>query len=213
MTFSFVLLAACAKIKFLRIWSSNENKGFIVAEEDSTFIQFEVSGGNSVHSFKGVDGPEFYYTTTDGVSYKGCSGFEPSNGSCLTRKGVRDACSCEMLTSNMYRLSYTKTATLDTSGATVYLLWPGTPDLRSDNYTFPEIRASRSFSDIVYTSLFIGVGLVLLATVTGAGVIYYSQYGDAEDNNFHALLGTGLNRVRAAARAAVSKVQRQQENE
>ena len=45
-----------------------------------------------------------------------------------------------MLTSNMYRLSYTKTATLDTSGATVYLLWPGTPDLRSDNYTFPEIR-------------------------------------------------------------------------
>ncbi|KAK3729746.1 hypothetical protein RRG08_022059, partial [Elysia crispata] len=81
------------KIKFLRIWSSNENKGFIVAEEDITFIQFEVSGGNSVHSFKGIDGPEFYYTTTDGVSYKGCSGFEPSNGSCLTRKGVRDACS------------------------------------------------------------------------------------------------------------------------
>ena len=50
--------------------SSNENKGFIVAEEDRTFIQFEVSGSNSVHSFKGIDGPQFYYTTRDGVSHK-----------------------------------------------------------------------------------------------------------------------------------------------
>ena len=60
-----------AKIKFLRMQSSsNENKGFIVAEEDRTFIQFEVSGSNSVHSFKGIDGPQFYYTTIDGVSHK-----------------------------------------------------------------------------------------------------------------------------------------------
>ena len=49
-----------------------------------------------------------------------------------------------MLTSNIYRLSYIKTATLNTSGATVYLLWPGKPDLRSDNYTFPEIRGGHA---------------------------------------------------------------------
>ena len=50
--------------------SSYENNGFIVGKEDSTFIQFEVSGSNSVHSFKGIDGPQFYYTATDGVSHK-----------------------------------------------------------------------------------------------------------------------------------------------
>ena len=83
-------------------------------------------------------------TSKQPMTSQGCMGFEPSDGSCITRKRIRYACSCEMLTSNIYRLSYIKTATLNTSGATVYLLWPGKPDLRSDNYTFPEIRGGHA---------------------------------------------------------------------
>ncbi|KAK3762226.1 hypothetical protein RRG08_057464 [Elysia crispata] len=83
-----------AKIKFLRLQSSfNNNEEFLVAGKDHTVIEFEVSGNNSVHTFKGINGPQFYYTTTDGVSHKGCMGFDPDTGSCITRKGVRDACS------------------------------------------------------------------------------------------------------------------------
>ncbi|KAK3795585.1 hypothetical protein RRG08_049203 [Elysia crispata] len=53
--------------------------------------------------------------------------------------------------------------------------------LRSDNYTFPEIKASRSFGVTDYIKIFIGVGLVaLLATVAGLGVMCYKKYGGAE---------------------------------
>ncbi|KAK3780481.1 hypothetical protein RRG08_041338, partial [Elysia crispata] len=177
---------ACPKIELLSFQSSfKENEDFLVAGEDTTVIQFEVSGNNSVHSFDGKNGPQFYFTTTDMVSHEGCLGFDPDTGSCTKRTGVRDACSCEMKTSNKYWLSYTKTATLDTSRATVYLLWPGKPDLRSDNYTFPEIKAS--FGVTEYIKIFIGVGLVaLLATVAGVGVMCYNRTGGAEARNINA---------------------------
>ncbi|KAK3757805.1 hypothetical protein RRG08_063069 [Elysia crispata] len=82
------------KIKFLRFQSSfKNNRGFLVAGEDTSVIEFEVSGNNSVHAFIGKNGPQFFYTTTDGVSHKGCMGFDPDTGSCTNRKGVRDACS------------------------------------------------------------------------------------------------------------------------
>ncbi|KAK3704305.1 hypothetical protein RRG08_035961 [Elysia crispata] len=176
-----------AKIKFLRFQSSiSDNQDFLVAGEDTTVIQFEVSGNNSVHSFVGINGPQFYYTTTDGVSHKGCMGFDLDTGSCTNRAGVRDACSCEMQTSEKYWLSYTKTATVSTSGGTVYLLWPGNPDLRSDNYTFPEIRG-RSFSVAGYIRIFIGVGLVaLFAMVSSVGIMCYNKYGNAGARNNHA---------------------------
>ena len=41
-----------------------------MAGEDTSVIEFEVSGNNSVHAFIGKNGPQFYYTTTDGVSHK-----------------------------------------------------------------------------------------------------------------------------------------------
>ncbi|KAK3780469.1 hypothetical protein RRG08_024319 [Elysia crispata] len=130
-----------AKIELHGFESSFQtSQDFLVAGEDSTLIQIDVSGNNSVHALSGTHGPKFYYTTTDGVSHEGCLGFDPHSGSCTRRAGVRDACSCEMRTRGIYRLSYIKTATANTSRATVYLLWPGNPDLRSDNFTFPEIR-------------------------------------------------------------------------
>ena len=45
-------------------------QNFLVAGEDTTVIEFEVSGNNSVQSFVGINGPQFYYTTTDGKSHK-----------------------------------------------------------------------------------------------------------------------------------------------
>ncbi|KAK3776949.1 hypothetical protein RRG08_042308 [Elysia crispata] len=187
-----------SKIKFLGFQSSSSNdfEDFSVAEKDTTVIQFLVSGNNSVHSFNGINGPQFYFTTKDNVSVKGCLGFDNDTGSCTNRPGVRDACSCEMLTSTVYLLSYTITASHNTSGATVYLLWPGKPDLRSGNYTLPELRAVRGSGYNVHTSLSIGVGLVfLLATVAGVGVMYHSQNGDTENKNIPALLGSGFSRV------------------
>ena len=80
------------------------------------------------------------------MASQGCLAFDPGTGSCTKRTGVRDACFCEIKTSNKFWLSFTKTATLDTRRATVYLLWPGTPDLRWDNYTFPEIKGWSHFT-------------------------------------------------------------------
>ncbi|KAK3804052.1 hypothetical protein RRG08_028970 [Elysia crispata] len=185
----------------------DDHKDFLVAGEDTTDIQFEVSGNNSVHTYGEMDGPQLYYTTTDGVPHKGCMGFDPGTGSCPNSRTVRDACSCEMKNSSKYWLSYTKTATVDTSRATVYLVWPGQPVLRSDNYTFPEIRASTEkktkhfkttgvstvqkgvdkapvSKDIaglhLMKEVFIGVGLVvLLATLAVVGVLCKNKYGVA----------------------------------
>ncbi|KAK3784379.1 hypothetical protein RRG08_010445 [Elysia crispata] len=170
-----------AKMELLSFQSSfTDNEDFLVAGEDTTVLQIEVSGNNSVHSFDEKNGPKFYYTTTDGVSHEACTGFDPATGSCRKRTGVRDACSCEMKTSTKYWLSYSKTAAVDTSKATVYLLWPGRPDLRSDDYTFPEIRAIGTF----YIKLFIGLGLVsILVTVAGACVLVYMKYGGAKTRN------------------------------
>ncbi|KAK3739081.1 hypothetical protein RRG08_049205 [Elysia crispata] len=59
-----------AKIELLSFQSSfNDNEDFLVAGEDTTVIQFEVSGNNSVHSFGGENGPQFYCTTTDMASH------------------------------------------------------------------------------------------------------------------------------------------------
>ncbi|KAK3796331.1 hypothetical protein RRG08_047334 [Elysia crispata] len=190
-----------AKVEFLNFQSSfNTDEDFLVAGEDTTVIQFEVSGNNSVHTFDGKNGPQFYYTTTDMVSHEGCLGFDPGTGSCTKRTGVRDACSCEMKTSNKYWLSYTKTATLDTSRATVYLLWPGTPDLRSDNYTFPEIK-----------------GLVgLLATVAGVGVMCYKRIGGAEaiNNNAHSRVpATGTTQMETDNNKQTVEEQKAEDNE
>ncbi|KAK3746317.1 hypothetical protein RRG08_022182, partial [Elysia crispata] len=178
---------SCPKIKFLRFQSPlNDHKDFLVAGEDTTVIQFEVSGNNSVHSFMGKDGPQFYYTTTDGVAHKGCLGFDPDTGSCTKRTGVRDACSCEMKNSTKYWLSYNKTATVNTSRATVYLVWPGRPDLRSDSYTFPEITASpalvrgtatRIVKDSDHRKMIIIIGTaVLVAVVVTAGFTFYEKF-------------------------------------
>ena len=58
-------------MKFIKFYSFFYHIGrFLVAGKGTTFIQFEVSGNNSVHSFDGENGPKFYYTTTDGVSHE-----------------------------------------------------------------------------------------------------------------------------------------------
>ncbi|KAK3767515.1 hypothetical protein RRG08_019932 [Elysia crispata] len=91
-----------------------------------------------------------------------------------------------MKTSTKYWLSYTKTAAVDTSKATVYLLWPGKPDLRSDSYTFPEIRAkakaSRNADGTEHISkAFILAGLgALLAIAAGVALICYYEHGSRQ---------------------------------
>ena len=67
----FLCCKSPAKVEFLNFQSSfNTDEDFLVAGEDTTVIQFEVSGNNSVHTFDGKNGPQFYYTTTDMVSHE-----------------------------------------------------------------------------------------------------------------------------------------------
>ncbi|KAK3795771.1 hypothetical protein RRG08_055618 [Elysia crispata] len=191
-----------AKMELLKFQSSfTDNQIFLVPGEDTTVLQMEVSGNNSVHSFHGKNGPKFYYTTTDGISHEGCLGFDPVTGSCTKRTGVRDACSCEMKTSNKYWLSYNKTAAVDTSKATVYLLWPGRPNLRSDIYIFPEIRVKDKIIPSSSSSVIIAVVLVTFAAVVaGVGVLVIMKYGRLEVGNSQA----SQNRVSSDVRSQIN---------
>ena len=60
-----------AKFRFIDFKSSfGTDAEFLVAGEDYSVIQFDVSGNNSVHSFLGENGPQFHYTTANGISHK-----------------------------------------------------------------------------------------------------------------------------------------------
>ncbi|KAK3762839.1 hypothetical protein RRG08_056967 [Elysia crispata] len=104
------------------------------------------------------------------IVFWGCMGFDVHTGSCTKRTGHLDSCSCEMQSPGVHRLTYTKTATLNSSKGMVYFVWPGEPDLRSRNYTLPEVRAKEGG----YMREFIGIGVVVsLAFIASIAAIHY----------------------------------------
>ncbi|RUS71172.1 hypothetical protein EGW08_021059, partial [Elysia chlorotica] len=132
----------CPQMELVSIHMSfNVKHNFLVPGEDTITVAFQVSGNNSVHSFRGELGPQFVYTTTDGKKQIGCTGFDPPNGSCTDRAGIRDACSCVPVSPpGTYLLTFTKTAQKNMSGQSVRLVWPGLPELRSVECHLPPIR-------------------------------------------------------------------------
>ncbi|GFS19152.1 hypothetical protein ElyMa_001538600, partial [Elysia marginata] len=115
-----------------------KSQEFLVAGEDSTELEFDVYGIYNIP--ESGNAPQFYYVTSDGVEHKGCASFDIDTGTCINQTRTTDRCSCRETSRCVYRISYTLSARQYVSNATVYLLWPGKADLRSDNFTLPQIR-------------------------------------------------------------------------
>ncbi|GFR70909.1 hypothetical protein ElyMa_005665100, partial [Elysia marginata] len=128
-----------AKMSFIKFSSTfKRSQEFLVAGEDSTVLEFDVYGIYKIP--ESGNAPQFYYVTYDGVEHKGCKSFDSDTGTCINQTRTNDRCFCRETTRCVYRISYTLSARQYVSNATVYLLWPGKADLRSDNFTLPQIR-------------------------------------------------------------------------
>ncbi|GFS10240.1 hypothetical protein ElyMa_003056300 [Elysia marginata] len=135
-TFHKVYTAEMTFIKFSSTFKKSQE--FLVAGEDSTVLEFDVYGIYNIP--ESVNAPQFYYVTTDGVEHKGCESFDRDTGTCFNQTRTNDRCACRKTGRCVYRISYTLSARQYVSNATVYLFWPGEADVRSDNFTLPQIR-------------------------------------------------------------------------
>ncbi|GFR62190.1 hypothetical protein ElyMa_003576300, partial [Elysia marginata] len=70
----------------------------------------------------------------------GCASFDRDTGTCINQTRTNDRCSCRKTRRCVYRISYTLSARQYVNNATVYLLWPGKADLRSEDFKLPQIR-------------------------------------------------------------------------
>ncbi|GFS13411.1 hypothetical protein ElyMa_001396500 [Elysia marginata] len=140
------LLAADEDIKFMKFVASFTcSKNFLLSKKDYFIIQFEIAKENESHPLDSNGGPNFYYTR-NGSHVFACSGFDNVTGNCTDRAGIPDACSCQMQSAGVYRLSFNKTTDILDSKEYVYLSWADAwlnsstgPNL---TYQFPEVRAS-----------------------------------------------------------------------
>ncbi|GFS03472.1 endonuclease-reverse transcriptase [Elysia marginata] len=165
-----------AEISFIRFISTfKKSQEFLVAGEDSTVLEFDVYGIYNIP--ESGNAPQFYYVTSDGVEHKGCRSFDKDTGGCINQTRTNDRCSCRETTRCVYRISYTLPARQYVSNATVYLLWHGETDLRSDNFTLPQIRKLTEFRNKRQQTKSIVVGLwitfILLIVSTGVAVCLY----------------------------------------
>ncbi|GFR90555.1 hypothetical protein ElyMa_002570600 [Elysia marginata] len=160
-------------VKFSSTFKKSQE--FLVAGEDSTVLVFDVYGINNI--LKSGNAPQFYYVTSDGVEHKGCKSFDRDTGTCINQTRTNDRCSCRETTQCVYRISYTLSARQYVNNATVYLLWPGEADLRSDNFTLPEIRKLTDIRNKRQQTKSIVVGLwitfILFIVSTGVAVCLY----------------------------------------
>ncbi|GFS19134.1 hypothetical protein ElyMa_001538300 [Elysia marginata] len=137
-TFHFVYTAEMGFVKFSSTFKKSQE--FLVAGEDSTELEFDVYGGEIYNIPESGNAPQFYYVTTDGVEHKGCPSFDRDTGICFNQTRTNDRCSCRKKSRCVYRISYTLSARQYVSNATVYLLWPGKANLRSEDFKLPQIR-------------------------------------------------------------------------
>ncbi|GFR59557.1 hypothetical protein ElyMa_000056400 [Elysia marginata] len=176
-------LLACARtgsteISFIKFSSTfKKSQEFLVAGEDSTVLEFDVYGGEIYNIPESGNAPQFYYVTSDGVEHKGCASFDRDTGNCINQTRSNDRCSCKKTSRCVYRISYTLPARQYVNNATVYLLWPGEADLRSDNFTLPQIRKLTEPRNKKQQTKSIVVGLwitfILFIVSTGVAVCLY----------------------------------------
>ncbi|GFS19136.1 hypothetical protein ElyMa_001538400 [Elysia marginata] len=130
-----------AEVSFFKFSSTfKKSQEFLVAGEDSTELEFDVYGSEIYNIPESGNAPQFYYVTTDGVEHKGCPSFDRDTGICINQTRTNDRCSCRKTSRCVYRISYTLSARQYVSNATVYLLWPGKANLRSEDFKLPQIE-------------------------------------------------------------------------
>ncbi|GFS14040.1 hypothetical protein ElyMa_003153000 [Elysia marginata] len=144
--FKQVLTGDMTFVKFSSTFK--RSKGIMAAGEDSTELQFDVYGGEIYNISNHENGPQFYYITKDGVHHKGCMSFDRHTGACINHTTSNDQCFCQKQSRCVYRITYKISARVKLGGATVYLLWPGQVNLRSENFILPQVRGTLSIHEI-----------------------------------------------------------------
>ena len=73
--------------------------------------------------------------------FQPCSCFDGITSACISTPGQPNACSClEVQPFQVYRCTYNMTAERSLSNQSVWMVWPGPPELVSKSYKIPEIR-------------------------------------------------------------------------
>ncbi|KAK3762841.1 hypothetical protein RRG08_056969 [Elysia crispata] len=169
----FGVVLAVPKIRMIQFESSHLcSNEYLVEGLDSIFINYEVSGNDSIYLFDLFDGPKHYYTESNGKLNQPCNAFTSTTGDCIERNGpIARFCTCCCQTFNSIHTGFNITARTEISNGTVYLRWPGTvTDIFSKKYRFPEVRAKEGG----YMREFIGIGVVVsLAFIASAAAVHY----------------------------------------
>ncbi|GFO08852.1 hypothetical protein PoB_003535700 [Plakobranchus ocellatus] len=121
---------------------------------DYTILELDVSGNSSRYSFKKDVWPRFEYKIRrNGKLNKAilfCTPFAiPQKGFCVTKKSFSNACSCEHLGKDTFRLRANFTIkTKEMSHGKILLTWPGKRGPVRYDYDLPEVRAKPAEPEI-----------------------------------------------------------------
>ncbi|GFO08825.1 hypothetical protein PoB_003533000 [Plakobranchus ocellatus] len=101
-----------------------------VEGEDYIIVELDVSGNSSRYSFEKDVWPRFEYKTRNGKLSKAmqfCTPFTvPQNGFCVTKPSFPNACSCEQVGKDSFRLRANFTLrSQELSHGQISLTWPG----------------------------------------------------------------------------------------
>ncbi|KAK3764957.1 hypothetical protein RRG08_052914, partial [Elysia crispata] len=119
------------------------SRDYLVAGQDYTIIEYEVSGSNATYAFRNAfSGPLFYRTvTTCSHPIIWCHGFDLLTDACTDQTGKANRCSClEVTKDSIYRFSLNLTAHTYNSKQTVWLGFEGPPQIASTVHVLPEVK-------------------------------------------------------------------------
>ncbi|RUS72782.1 hypothetical protein EGW08_019442, partial [Elysia chlorotica] len=101
-----------------------------------------------------------------------CTAFNPETGACENRKHHPSICHCQRLYTGAYRISYIFNVTVAASNQSVYMLWAGKPDIRTENQYLPEVKrvsvtcippnTAKEHFDLLFLHIFSSITLIFL---------------------------------------------------
>ncbi|GFO08855.1 hypothetical protein PoB_003536000 [Plakobranchus ocellatus] len=135
------------KIEEVRVTPSfNCTREYQVEGVDYTILELDVFGNSSRYSFKKDVWPRFEYKArTSGRLSKAalfCTPFSiPQNGFCVTKQSFPNACSCEQVGKDKFRLRANVTIRIkEMSQGQISLTWPGKLGPVRYDYDLPEVK-------------------------------------------------------------------------
>ncbi|GFN79495.1 hypothetical protein PoB_000600100 [Plakobranchus ocellatus] len=119
---------------------------FQVEGVDYTILDLDMSGNSSRYSFKKDVWPRLEYKTRRNGKFSKailfCTPFTiPQNGFCVTKQSFPNACSCEHVGKDTFRLRANfSLRSVEMSHGQIFLIWPGKYGPVRYNYDLPEVR-------------------------------------------------------------------------